>query len=903
MYRMLSKVVTLEMFACKSCCRSCRLSGSTLCSLAPFFFQEEVLYHRKEHRAIVRAAIESALQRYLWNPGMCGGGCGITSESGGMMALGKNCFLFRPGKQRNPSPLSTARYDSSGGSVSKRRDSSIHEDNNPSRSSSETSSGQQEMDSRGNGLDPTWHKRGVGGVSGDVDEVAGVGNVGHIASTTEAVTVFTGEAELRELRVSASAADNTASASYDAMSDKSGCEERASKPEQGGVVFVCAEGATNGVSGDMPEIKDREVPVSGSNMDSTASGDNNDPTEKRLWEEGEGATSDTNVWREDVHVGLSGKERTRLDVADGTSDGATSLNGTQPSDESNVREQGGEDEHTDAEAHDPQLGAQSFRYESNTGLRQLLRDMTAAAKAVTLNCAKKDERGAGPIDAGTTAVILLDAPLLSPKTVSAFSTGRGRSLHTAGDTPQTDALRDDNVDDFDENTAAKDETSVQRRNSVDVDIIGNNENQQEDGDDGFAAVHPAGLGDPNEALEALMLWIREGTSMGPGHREIVLVCGSHRAGVDPSMEVDSLKHVMCIDAHGGSVTDDEEVSGVAVGQDGGTNTAGSNSDIDDGHDNGIHAADVNVVLADVSGNGLHEGEVSGHCNVSANDDREKLTQVVLGGMMTASPEARQENVPGKGSTATPRAQEKVQADGDKPTVIETNQGQRSSQSEVPLQVCNYIAQQTRQQLSSRPSEMLLKTRSLSGGNENRLTLLFPPNIVVAATPRNISCSTVERVETWECSRSSNDGPRVVVGPVIGRVGPTSAVILVEVDAMRSSMAASATEGTTTAGDVGVQLTDTLSGRRHAMIGGFWTGEQPGTGPRVFEVEGLTPGRRYSVRLTGVRQRDQVNEPDALYVDSIAENLQRGGEGNTPLAVFCSIIPDRLQVPCSPVCMY
>ncbi|CAN0355202.1 unnamed protein product, partial [Ectocarpus sp. 13 AM-2016] len=93
--------------------------------------------------------------------------------------------------------------------------------------------------------------------------------------------------------------------------------------------------------------------------------------------------------------------------------------------------------------------------------------------------------------------------------------------------------------------------------------------------------------------------------------------------------------------------------------------------------------------------------------------------------------------------------------------------------------------------------------------------------------------------------------RVLVGPVIGRVGPTSAVVLVEVGtkcpvaAQKTAAAARQRRELTDADrtppedDVGVRL--------------------PGIGPRVFEFEGLTPGRRYTLRLLGVRQHDQVGE--------------------------------------------
>ncbi|CAM9127741.1 unnamed protein product, partial [Choristocarpus tenellus] len=72
---------------------------------------------------------------------------------------------------------------------------------------------------------------------------------------------------------------------------------------------------------------------------------------------------------------------------------------------------------------------------------------------------------------------------------------------------------------------------------------------------------------------------------------------------------------------------------------------------------------------------------------------------------------------------------------------------------------------------------------------------------------------------------------VVVGPVVGRVGPTSAVVLMEVDRR---------------GHVEVVLVDTLTARAHKV-----RKRLPGQCPRTFEFKHLAPGRRYLIRLRGV----------------------------------------------------
>lgn len=810
------------------------------------------------------------------------------------MALGTNCFLFRLSKQRNPSPPSTARHESGGSSVSARWDSPSHENSNDARSGAESGSGQQEMGAREDALDPTLRKRGGAKVEGSTDNVSGGREAGCIS--------FTKVVENPELGVPGSTADTVAIVNCDTMPDNSGSDERISKTELVGGVLVGAgaasaakmngssppntsqgggglaldtDGTRNRMGASFSGIKHGDVLV----MDSPASVDSNDTSEQN--QKGEGATSDTSVWREDAYVGVLEKERTTVGVADGATDGVASLTGKL----SGQREG---NEHTDAKAHDPELGAQSVTSEKATRLEELLRGMTTVAKAAALNAAKKG----GTDDGGTTAVVLLDAPLISPKTLSAFEESRRRTSHIEGNAPRTDSLQENDADIINENNA-KDEASARRQVSDNGNKVDNDENQQNEGDGSLAAAHPAGLGDPVKALEALMSWIREGQSMGPGHRDIVLVCGSYGAGVDLSKEVETLNQVMFVDANGGYVPDHDGVSEIAVGRGDRTSIdkavptgSSSNSGIDDEHDNGIRADDVHVAVADVSANGGHEGESSSRGKGSANNNRPAIKQVVLGGMMTAPPpDARQEHFSEKGPTFTRRAQENINADDDKPTVTEAGQGNRPSQSELSLQVRSSVAQQMRWQLHRSPSEVLLETQPLSERRGSRLILSFPPNAtygfvptgttILPDTPINASSRTVERTEGGELSRRDNDRPRVVVGPIIGRVGPTSAVILVEVDRTSLSMAVSARDRTATAGDVGVQLTDTLSGRGHEVVGGYWTGQQPGAGPRVFEFEGLTQGRRYSVRLTGVRQRDQVSGWHA--VENLAAHLQRDGE--------------------------
>lgn len=77
--------------------------------------------------------------------------------------------------------------------------------------------------------------------------------------------------------------------------------------------------------------------------------------------------------------------------------------------------------------------------------------------------------------------------------------------------------------------------------------------------------------------------------------------------------------------------------------------------------------------------------------------------------------------------------------------------------------------------------------------------------------------------------------RVVVGPVIGTVTATSAVVLVEVDS---------------SAPVAAVLTDTLSGAQVRQLRLL-----PKSRPYAFGFEGLEPARHYSLRLEGVENAD------------------------------------------------
>ena len=169
---------------------------------------------------------------------------------------------------------------------------------------------------------------------------------------------------------------------------------------------------------------------------------------------------------------------------------------------------------------------------------------------------------------------------------------------------------------------------------------------------------------------------------------------------------------------------------------------------------------------------------------------------------------------------------------------------------------------------SKPSSVLLEIRPAHIEDDARVAATFPPTPMSTVEPADyVGIAKCHATRAQQGDRKTGREnlaqhqlqlPRVILGPVVGRVGPISAVVLVEVSVTDTRVATLGKGLVAAIADtVGVQLTDALSGQRHELTGGRWVGE-PGSGPRVFEFEKLTPGRRYVIRLMGVRQRDQVN---------------------------------------------
>ncbi|CAM9243711.1 unnamed protein product [Ectocarpus sp. 4 AP-2014] len=418
---------------------------------------------------------------------------------------------------------------------------------------------------------------------------------------------------------------------------------------------------------------------------------------------------------------------------------------------------------------------------SNSALRGLLRDMTCAAESIAaaVQCpfTLGQQPGATTVTSGCTAIVFLDAPLITPGLQRRRRFAKKKCLALSAIPADGSSLPDDAVrskplilksaaastdtsaataatavaefkrgsDDFNVNTYPAAEAAVY------IEPLDDGDTHNGDGASPSDEDHPAGLGDPSEVLEALLSWIGEGGCSVGGHREVLLICCG---GDDPR----------------GNDKGDRNANGVE-------NQQGS---FDDDPGGGV------------KGQEKSESEESAHSHL---DQVRQNTRMVpncegLSRLAVAFPP------PSPGTT---------------PTDFPPQEGNERTSSEGALEGHRVV-----------PHE------------------------------------TVPHAENV----------RVLVGPVIGRVGPTSAVVLVEVGAkrhvaaQRTAAAARQRQGLTDADkippedDVGVRLVDTLTSESREMFGGRRTGGQPGIGPRVFEFEGLTPGRRYTLRLLGVRQHDQ-----------------------------------------------
>lgn len=401
---------------------------------------------------------------------------------------------------------------------------------------------------------------------------------------------------------------------------------------------------------------------------------------------------------------------------------------------------------------------------------------------------------------------------------------------------------------------------------------------QDDGDIRSDDQHPAGLGDPKEALEALFSWVEEGGMSHPGGREVILVCGSDPQGRTLAKSANKTKRGVYDEygpgggASGGSETESADSSareGGVMSRTQSPVSGRSSSDKDLQEDTREDKVDV-IEEAKPAPNNVQidsEPDMNFHEREGCSTSGPTIRQIVLGKPL--SPNVLQALKPHAGEEVVLRALNRLRGEGE--NIAEKGRNDyRSLPKQAPFSETHpRSAKNSRQPIPATPSTVLLEVRpTMQIAGEPRVAVTFPRPKIPAIAPADRRNATkpnsigahegAANTGGEELVQHQQQLPRVIMGPVVGRVGPCSAVVLVEVDIADARAAAlGETPDVNTSDIVGVQLTDALSGRRHEVTGGRWTGN-PGSGPRLFEFETLTPGRRYAIRLMGVRKRDQVS---------------------------------------------
>lgn len=596
---------------------------------------------------------------------------------------------------------------------------------------------------------------------------------------------------------------------------------------------------------------------------------------------------------------------------------------------------------------------------SNPALRGLLRDMTCAAEsiAVAAKCSftRGQQPGAITVTSGCTAIVFLDAPLITPglQPRRRFAKKKGLALSAIpsdGSSLPDEAVRRkpsvlQSAAVSTDATAATAATAVAefKRGSgdfnvdtypaaeaaVSVEPLDDGDTHNGDGAGSSDEEHSAGLGDPSEVLEALLSWIREGGCSVGGHREVLLICCG---GDDPRDNDKGDRNANGVENQQGSVDDDP--GGAVKGQEKSESEESAHSHLDQVRQKWLDNGHVETIsenkavgrsneeaskLSNNSDGGVQGEEAAEKYGVGGGSDGDRVSgcdgnanetpssssedetaddaptgvirQIVLGIKIPVpiGPQQRVQGLPiSTEAEAGANVKRRSRDEGDSmkrkvSAAVDRMRGTPNNGRSPP----NTIAPSTPTGLRPPllplpPSEVLLQTRMVSNCEGlSRLAVAFPPTSP-GTTPAYVPPQEGNEKRSSEGTLEGHrvvphqivphaENVRVLVGPVIGRVGPTSAVVLVEVGAkcpvaaQRTAAAARQRQGLTDADktpledDVGVRLVDTLTSESREMVGGRRTGGQPGIGPRVFEFEGLTPGRRYTLRLLGVRQHDQVGK--------------------------------------------
>lgn len=517
---------------------------------------------------------------------------------------------------------------------------------------------------------------------------------------------------------------------------------------------------------------------------------------------------------------------------------------------------------------------EGLKSERSSSLGKLLLDMTRAAGALGtyLPPAGAKEKGRPRSGLGLTAIVVLDRPLFIEHMPGKSAQTKTSSVSLHAPTPKIENQQHtDGLSETSHDTLEDAHFTVPRENDREDQrgqrLMQANDIQTRSKNRGSTASrfdqHPAGLGDPTVALEALLSWIRDGPAPGcQGRREVLLVCGSS----DASNETVDRENEVCVqrgDASSSRMLGEINKNNLEQNRESAPHQSGS--------EEGAEA------LERVPSGG-DEKEIA--CNSTSGIDNASeqavIRQIILGGGITPT-DTRSSRISTRliPQTAKHVAEGTVVGDVNvRPSVLERadsnslldRDGKGTSPSNKHPNRVLLVGEESLVQSPCRPTEVLLDIRRLSTDDSGpRVIAAFPPPraLSVPLLTRGSIVPPHEFADTKpKISRDTHfptkhdicipegipvERPRVIVGPVVGRVSPTSAVVLVEVGEI------SQTPGSA----VGVALIDTLSGQRFEITGGVETGSNSNC-PRVFEFEGLTPGRRYVVRLVGVRQKDQVS---------------------------------------------
>lgn len=827
--------------------------------------------HEKEHRTIVRLEIETALRRYLVadnadagmssDEGERGTPPRVLSTKGGTMAIGCGCFLIRPGKLAPPadgesSPPASSRDEIQNSTDSATR-SSLSEVVLPSESTTD-----EDEKPPGN----------VPATAGTADDGVGPPTRSNSLSTANSATSGTVRGE-----------DNRPEEDAEASTPNS----------------VATDGSAAKNEENTPTIHEVEDSEHSKNKEYAAEN-----------------TERTTVATAEFEVEASLNPSTPRDSTDGTAanarDDQNGEVGLIDVDDEKRMPDAASDRNSTVGRNDER----SAELSGNSVLNALLSDMThtaddwASASAARLTGAGNQDRVTQAEAPGCTAIVFLDAPLITPELHPRPRFLRKDSrTQVAGPQPESlnqarPALRESAEDET--TLTLADDGAASSRGSSGSDVAsaatveaanlnepsGDVDEDPDSGDNGGGDAvapseqHPAGLGDPSEVLERLSAWIGEGDSSGCGRREVLLVCSGDN---QPLSGEDRGEESLDGDASQTPTTAREDAAS-PLGH--GKNAIRKSPDVQpaenstDGDNSGgrnveaiVRANDVDVILQGDEGGaeGTAADGSEDHSSGVAEEHNDRplgtIRQIVLGGTVPIEVVPQQQGQ--QPASETDSDPHQVDRDGRKaettkvPAVVAGMRNKRNNSSsndgdrKPPMKPAPSIVHLP-------PSEVLLQTRPAAPTRQglSRVTVAFPPPTAPPADFRSTretnnrsseAMSEEPFAEAGDSVTCFNDSVRVVVGPVIGRVSPTSAIVLVEVD----SAAPSATRREEVvalhgSAGVGVRLTDTLTGQTRQMTGGTWTGGQPGRGPRVFEFEGLAPGRRYALRLSGVRQRDQVS---------------------------------------------